>query len=87
MITLNGNNPTTGSGTWSTTSGATITDPTDPNTTVSNLTAGNNLFVWTITSGTCVSTDTIIVYANANPVANAGSDAFITSGLSVIIGG
>ena len=84
---LSGNTPTTGIGTWTTTSGATIADTLSPLTTVSNLSAGDNLFVWTITNGTCVSSDTMIIHANANPVADAGVDLFVSSGVTTLIGG
>ncbi len=87
VATITGNTPATGTGTWTSLSGATIANPTAPSTTVSNLATGNNLFIWTISNGTCVSADTINIYANANPIADAGVDAFVTSGTPVIIGG
>ncbi len=86
VATITGNTPLTGTGTWTSLNGSTITNATAPSTTVSNLATGNNLFVWTIVNGTCVSADTINIYANANPVADAGTDAFVTSGTSVILG-
>ncbi|MBK9195923.1 MAG: hypothetical protein IPO17_13305 [Flavobacteriales bacterium] len=67
-------------GSWSTTSTASIVDPTDPLTSVSGLTVGENIFTWTIDNGSCnggvPTTDqvSIFVYDELNPVANAGLD-------------
>ncbi len=65
-ITLNGNNPTSGTGTWSVLAGApstvTFTNTANPATTVSGLVAGTYQFVWTISNGTCAdSKDTVQV--------------------------
>ncbi|MFZ6024177.1 MAG: PKD-like domain-containing protein [Bacteroidota bacterium] len=65
-ITLNGNNPTSGTGTWSVLAGApsnvTFTNAADPTTTVSGMVAGTYQFVWTISNGTCLdSKDTMQV--------------------------
>ena len=73
--TLNGNNPAPGSGLWSTTSSATITSPASASTGVTGLTtAGNYFFVWSITNGTCVSRDTMLIIVRAPIVSNAGPD-------------
>ena len=74
--TLAGNTPIVGTGVWTTTSGATITNLNSPTTTVSNLRIGDNLFTWTITNGTCPpSTATVNIVREALPtVANAGDD-------------
>ncbi|MEO8069330.1 MAG: gliding motility-associated C-terminal domain-containing protein [Flavobacteriales bacterium] len=67
-------------GAWSTTSGAVIADPSDPLTSVSGLTIGENIFTWTIDNGSCNSgvptTDqvSIFIYDEFNPVADAGPD-------------
>ncbi|HCL05890.1 MAG TPA: hypothetical protein DHW64_07985, partial [Chitinophagaceae bacterium] len=65
-ITLNGNNPSSGAGTWSVLAGApsvvTFTNAANPSTTVGGLVAGTYQFVWTISNGTCVdSKDTVQV--------------------------
>lgn len=57
-----------------------ITDPNDPNTTVTGLTVGTSVFQWTVTNGpTCanpLTTDqmSVFVFDQGNPVANAGPD-------------
>ena len=68
-----------GTGTWTLVSGTgTIVDPADPNTLVTGLTVGANVFSWTVNNGTCAAPTsdqvTILVYDQANPVANAGTD-------------
>jgi gliding motility-associated-like protein len=73
--TLSGSSPAPGSGTWTTTSSATIANPSNPSTTVSGLsTAGNYSFIWTVTNGACVSRDTVVITVTANVIANAGPD-------------
>ncbi|WP_211302108.1 gliding motility-associated C-terminal domain-containing protein [Chitinophaga niastensis] len=80
-FTLNGNAPTEygAVGTWTVpagTTGVTITNPNQANTTVT-VTAGQSVtFTWTITNGTCAATaDKVVItnYATANK-ANAGPD-------------
>jgi gliding motility-associated-like protein len=70
-VTLNGNTPTAGTGIWTQLSGpgaASINQPTNPGTTVSNLQPGLYQFVWTISNGVCpVSTDTVAI-AVSSPV-------------------
>ena len=67
-------------GTWTLVSGSgSITDPNDPNTTVTGLTVGTSVFQWTVDNGPCpngVTTDqmTVFVFDQGNPVANAGPD-------------
>src|SRR5690606_4215194 len=67
-------------GEWTLVSGTgTIVDPTDPNTTVTGLGVGENVFAWTVDNGPCVNaitTDQVIIRvfdANAS-VADAGPD-------------
>lgn len=65
-ITLQGNNPVSGTGTWSVLPGApsavSFTNTANPSTTVSGLVAGTYEFVWTISNGTCTdSKDTVRV--------------------------
>lgn len=82
-LALNGNPPLApATGSWSLVSGsATITNPSLFNTTVTNLTPGENTFMWTVNNGPCsgFTTDevTITVYDATAPVANAGSDQFV----------
>jgi gliding motility-associated-like protein len=55
--------PNNRTGTWTTNSGATIASPNDPNTLVSNLAVGDNVFYWVISSANCIrlSEDSVIV--------------------------
>ena len=51
---LTGNTPTVGNGFWSVVSGAGVfTDPNDPNTDVTAVEVGDNVYAWTISSGVC----------------------------------
>ncbi len=67
-------------GTWTLISGSgTITDPNDPNTTVTDLAIGENIFQWTVDNGPCATSGTtdqvsIFVYFDENPLAFAGPD-------------
>ncbi|NJL11764.1 MAG: T9SS type B sorting domain-containing protein [Microscillaceae bacterium] len=73
---LQGNFPTIGVGTWTVVSGAaTIANPNDPNTLVSNLGFGVNVLRWTISSGSCpVSTETVTITRDEPPtLASAGA--------------
>lgn len=55
--------PISGTGSWSTTSGATIENPLSPATTLSNMPSGWSSYVWTITSAGCPSkSDTMHVF-------------------------
>ena len=81
------------SGEWSSiTAGVGIVDINDPNTEVTNLTIGDNIFIWQTLNGPCDDplnpvTDTIIVtiYNSAQAVANAGVDLeFCETGLGPV---
>ncbi len=67
-------------GTWTLINGTgTITDPNDPNTSVSGLSVGENIFEWAVDNGPCVNGNTtdqvsIFVFDENNPVADAGPD-------------
>jgi len=64
-------------GTWSLLGNGTITDPADPNTTVSGIGFGTTTLVWTIDNGVCgTSSDemTIAVFDVNAAVADAGTD-------------
>ncbi len=86
-ITVHGNTPSIGTGTWSSTGSAIFTLPNDTIATVSNPDIGQNLMIWTITNGGCSSSDTSVIIIYPNPVADAGVDQFTTSGTPVVIGG
>jgi len=62
---------------WSTTGGATFSDPNDPTAFVSNLDPGNNVFTWTVDYGTCgITTDqmTVVNFSPSQQGSNAGTD-------------
>jgi gliding motility-associated-like protein len=77
---FSGNIPSTGTGQWTLVSGTgTIISPALPNSTVTGLSVGQNIFVWTITNGTCPpSRDTLIITRDQAPtVSSAGPDQTI----------
>ena len=62
--TLNGNNPdnATEIGTWTVVQGdGILTDPSNPNTSVTNLSNGNNIFQWTIATDCTSSNDQVTI--------------------------
>ena len=62
FTTLAGNDPAPSTGLWSVVSGSgTFADPTLFNTAVSGLSAGNNVFQWSITGTGCVSTSQVTI--------------------------
>ena len=70
FLTINANAPSVGSGFWTTTSGATIVEPSFNSTIVDNLDEGENMFVWTLSNGACenFSSDTLWVYVEDTDV-------------------
>lgn len=78
-VVLSGNTPVVGSGGWSLISGSgTIVSATSPNTTVTNLGAGANVFRWKIASGACASLDDVVITRDLPTVAaSAGPDQVI----------
>ncbi|GEM_PF-2865474 len=75
--TLAGNLPAGGSGTWSVLSGTGIVNNiSSPNSTVSNLSDGDNIFRWTLTIASCPqTTDDVSIHVDATAAAsNAGVD-------------
>ncbi|MEZ5172667.1 MAG: gliding motility-associated C-terminal domain-containing protein [Bacteroidia bacterium] len=76
-VHLHANIPSVGDGFWSVVSGtASIQNPVSPDAIVTALSAGANVFVWTITNGSCTSaTDQVTVIRQEAPdAANAGPD-------------
>ena len=69
-----------GTGTWSLLNGqGAIADPNDPNTLVTDLAVGENVFQWVVTNGPCsepLTTDevSIFVFDHEAPIADAGPD-------------
>ena len=79
VVTLNGNQPTVGTGTWTQVAGpggAVITDASLRNTTVTGLNEGRYIFRWTIANGTCTtSTSDVTINVSQPPsTAIAGAD-------------
>ncbi|MGQ1786549.1 PKD domain-containing protein [Saccharicrinis sp. GN24d3] len=72
---LDGNVATQGQGFWTRTSGnAYFVDVNDPKTRVDSLKFGDNILMWNIQKGNCVSSDEIIVRNNIPDKAEAGTD-------------
>ncbi|HOY94471.1 MAG TPA: T9SS type A sorting domain-containing protein [Catalimonadaceae bacterium] len=87
--TLSGNVPQAGTGLWTLVSGTgTITNPSDPNTTVTGLGNGANVFRWTITNIPCAaSADEVVISTTLSAVtANAGTDQTVCGSVSQLIG-
>ncbi|WP_282038907.1 PKD domain-containing protein [Saccharicrinis aurantiacus] len=75
--TLRATAPAVGTGTWSILSGmATISDVNSNTPSVTNLSKGENKFLWTITSanGMCSNRDEVSVYNNVPSIPYAGDD-------------
>jgi gliding motility-associated-like protein len=85
-VNLTGNAPTTGTGQWSIVSGSgVITDPSNPNTQVSNRGVGVNIFRWTITNTCSSSSSSISITREANPSpANAGSNQVVCTNTATL---
>lgn len=86
--TLAANTPTVGLGKWTQVGGlggAVITNPNNPNSTVTNLGDGQYTFRWTITNGSCSSnSDDVIIFASSPPTTpNAGTDKTVCASTSV----
>lgn len=75
-------------GTWQLVNGTgTIADVNDPNSAVSDLGIGENIFLWTVTNGVCndpITTDlvSILVFSEDNPDADAGPDQQVCTPLT-----
>jgi gliding motility-associated-like protein len=87
-VTMAGNSPAIGTGTWTQISGpvaGTITTASSPTTTITGLTtAGTYVFQWTITNSPCsASSDQVSVIRSGTPTtSNAGPDQTICSTLA-----
>ncbi|MFZ4456049.1 MAG: PKD domain-containing protein [Bacteroidales bacterium] len=71
--------PGVGTGAWSKISGptgGTITSVNSATSTITSLTSGTYVFRWTVTNGTCVSTDDVVIYKNCAP--SPGDDSGTT---------
>lgn len=76
--TLTGSSPGDGNGLWTSfTGGGVITNPDQETVLVQNLSAGPNLFVYTITLGDCISSDTVSVNSIPTAIIDLGNDTSI----------
>ncbi|MFH1120176.1 MAG: Calx-beta domain-containing protein, partial [Bacteroidota bacterium] len=90
--TLAGNDPTPGTGLWTLVSGPNtpaITSPTAYNSTVTSMVPGVYVFRWTISSGTCPSSESTVTITNyATPTTSTtGADQTICGLTSTSLGG
>ncbi|MDA3911088.1 MAG: hypothetical protein PF448_07010, partial [Bacteroidales bacterium] len=70
--------PASGTGFWYRISGSgAFGAPNDPGSAVIGLGIGDNEFVWEVTSGTCITTDTVVITQDIIITANAGADIAI----------
>lgn len=85
--TLDGNSPSVGTGRWTLLSGsATIINPLQNNTAVTNLGIGDNILQWTITNNMCISQDEVKV-TNYTPTAtDAGPAQTICDSRTTMLG-
>ncbi|MBN1990908.1 MAG: immunoglobulin domain-containing protein [Bacteroidales bacterium] len=80
VASLQANQPLFGVGAWSAMSGsATFDDATNYRTTVRNLAGGRNILRWTITQGSCVSFDEVVITSNLPENVFAGNDQIACS--------
>ncbi|MFO7368830.1 MAG: immunoglobulin domain-containing protein [Bacteroidales bacterium] len=79
QVMLSGNNPASGTGEWILVAGAgSIETPSGFTTRVASLGAGLNTFEWTITNGSCVARDQVVINYKVMP--RAGFITDITEG-------
>jgi len=80
-LTLNANNPNSGTGTWTVLSGhGEFDDDTNPSTIVRKLGLGENRFKWTVAYGTCTTEDVVEIISNkAAPYAGEDDITYETS--------
>ncbi|MEM7037001.1 MAG: hypothetical protein AAF570_08485, partial [Bacteroidota bacterium] len=79
--------PAVGTGLWDAPSSLNLSDPSDPNASVSDLSWGTNALVWVAGNGTCTDRDTLWVTAVAPvPTANAGPDQDISGNEAQLAG-
>jgi len=86
---LAGNSPIAGTGNWTVIAGtATVSSSGAYNSNVSGLIVGTNTFRWTITNGSCVSSDDISIVISAPPtVSAAGTDQTLCNTTTSTLGG
>ena len=85
LATLNATPATVGNGLWTIISGSAVLDaPSDPQSALTNLSAGTNTLRWTITNGTCIAFDQVNIVRDLPPTAAlAGDDQEVCQGQPV----
>ncbi|MBA3681967.1 MAG: gliding motility-associated C-terminal domain-containing protein, partial [Bacteroidetes bacterium] len=88
-VTMNGNVPAIGTGSWTVVSGSgVIATTTLANTSISGLGAGTNDFAWTISNNCSSSTATVAITINpASSIANAGTNQNFCGGTTATLNG
>lgn len=82
---LSANNPLIGSGQWTVISGSgTFINDTLYNTSVLNMSKGENIYKWTITNTTCISEDIVTVNNDIPTLPDAGVDQTICSNTTTL---
>ncbi|MDF1575870.1 MAG: immunoglobulin domain-containing protein [Bacteroidales bacterium] len=85
--TLEGNTPGIGTGTWSLVSGSgSITNPSLPTSTVTNLGIGENIFRWFISNNACFSEDLVRVLNYSPSIVDAGPDQTLCTSNTTLSG-
>ncbi|MBI2269750.1 MAG: hypothetical protein HYU69_05260, partial [Bacteroidetes bacterium] len=87
--TFAGNNPTSGTGTWTLVSGAgAITTPSSPTSTVIGLALGANVFQWTISNPPCAPSSSTVTITNTGgaTTSNAGANQSICGTTATLAG-
>ncbi len=86
--TLAANTPSAGSGIWTQVGGlggAVITEPTNPTTTITNMSDGQYTFRWTISNNACSSSsDDVIIFASTPPTTPLAGDDKTVCGLAQV---
>ena len=79
FLNMEGNTPTSGTGTWNVITGTgTVSNTSDPSTGVSNLSFGLNQLSWTISNGVCPATsDSVYIVVSPPLSSEAGIDQTI----------
>ncbi len=79
--TMNAEEPTYGTGTWTLLQGeGTIVEENNPKTMITDLGFGENIFRWTVAFGSCSNEDDVVVYSNtADPYAGENDVTYTDS--------
>jgi hypothetical protein len=86
--TLSGNMPTIGTGLWTVVSGTgSFTNASSPTSDAIGLGVGENVLRWTVSNGSCTSSDELVITRMATPTtASAGSDQNVCDATAALSG-